>query len=207
MDNIKWQVSGNYIETCSCDFLCPCITSNLAKQPSKGHCDAALVYHIERGRYGSVTLDDLSFAVILHAPGVMMEGNMSVGVITDERASAEQQEALVAIASGQAGGPMAGLGPLVSTFLGSEARAFQYQINGLSQSVSIPGALDQAVEGVPSAGDPSQPLYIENTVHPTNPRLALAQATRSHVSIFGYEWNDTSGTNNGHFAPFNWKSN
>jgi hypothetical protein len=102
---------------------------------------------------------------------------------------------------------MAALGPLVSTFLGSEARSFQYQINGLSQSVSIPGMLDQAVEGVPSAGDPSQPLYIENTVHPTNSRLALANAKRSHVAAFGLEWNDSTGTNNGHFAPFNWRSN
>jgi hypothetical protein len=206
MDKNKWQISGNYMETCNCDFLCPCITSNLGAQPSKGHCDAALVYHIDRGRYGNVKLDDLNFAVILHVPGIMAEGNMSVGVITDERASAQQQEALVAIASGQAGGPMAGLGPLVSTFLGVETRSFNYQINGLSQSVSIPDFVDQAIEGVPSAVDQGQPLYIENTVHPTNSRLALARATRSHVNVFGLEWNDTSGTNNGHFAPFNWQS-
>src|SRR5690554_6568399 len=104
MDKVNWQVSGNYIETCNCDYLCPCITSNLTAQPSKGHCDAALFYHIDRGHYGNVQLDDLNFAVILHAPGVMAEGNLSVGVITDERSSPEQQEALVAIASGQAGG-------------------------------------------------------------------------------------------------------
>lgn len=206
MSNVQWQVSGNYIETCNCDFLCPCITSNLAAQPSKGHCDAALVYHIERGHYGSIKLDDLNFAVILHSPSVMMEGNMSVGVITDERANAEQQEALAGIASGQAGGPMAGLGPLVGTFLGSEARAFRFDINGLNQSVSIDGVLDQAIEGVPSAGDPNQPLYIENTAHPTNSRLALARAKNSRVSVFGLSWSDNSGGNNGHFAPFNWKS-
>lgn len=206
MDNVNWQVSGNYIETCNCDYLCPCITSNLTAQPSKGHCDAALVYHIDRGHYGNVQLDDLNFAVILHAPGVMAEGNLSVGVITDERSSPEQQEALVAIASGQAGGPMANLGPLVSTFLGVEARAFNYEINGLNQSISIPDMVDQAVEAVPSAVDPSQPLYIDNTVHPTNSRLALAKAARSHVSAFGLDWQDTSGTNNGHIASFDWRS-
>jgi hypothetical protein len=201
----KWQISGNYLETCSCDFLCPCITANLAAQPSKGHCDAALVYHIERGTYDGVKLDDLSFAVLLHSPGVMAEGNISIGVITDERASDEQQAALVTIASGQAGGPMAALGPLVDTFLGAEAKPFHYDINGMSHAVSIPGVLDQACEGVPSAVSPSEPLYIENTVHPTNSRLALAKATRSHLHAFGIDWDDTSGTNNGHFAPFNWQ--
>ncbi len=100
MDKPKWRISGNYLETCNCDFLCPCITSNLAGQPTKGNCIAALVYHIDRGTYGEVKLDDLSFAVLLYSPGVMVEGNMSVGVITDEGASADQQAVLVAIASG-----------------------------------------------------------------------------------------------------------
>jgi hypothetical protein len=206
MENGKWHIRGNYIETCNCDFVCPCLTSNLAQKPSKGYCDAALVYHIEHGHFGNVSLVGLSFAVIIHAPGVMMEGNMSVGVITDERASAEQRDALVAIASGQAGGPMAGLAPLVSTFLGAESGSFHYQINGLSQAVSITGMVDQAIEAVPNAADPTQPLYIDNTVHPTNARLALANAKHSHITALGQEWHDTSGKNNGHFASFDWRS-
>jgi len=205
MEQTKWRVSGNYMETCNCDFLCPCITSNLAGQPSKGDCIAALVYHIDQGMYGNVKLDGLNFAVLIHSPGVMGAGNMSVGVITDERASAEQQAALVAIASGQGGGPMAALGPLVGTFLGAEAKPFQIKTQGMLHSVSIPGVLDEACEGLPSAINPQEPLYIENTVHPTNSRLALAKATRSHLHAFGIDWDDSSGTNNGHFAPFKWQ--
>jgi len=205
MEQTKWRVNGNYFETCSCDFLCPCITSNLAAEPTKEYCTAALVYHIEHGNYGNVKLDDLSFAVLLHSPGAMGAGNMSVGVITDERASAEQQAALVAIGSGQGGGPMAALGPLVGTFLGAEAKPFHYQNQGMSRAVTIAGVLDEACEGVPSAINPQEPLYIENTLHPSNSRLALAKATRSHLHAFGINWDDTSGSNNGHFAPFIWQ--
>jgi hypothetical protein len=61
-------------------------------------------------------LDGLCFAVLAHTPGAMGLGNWTVGVIVDERASAEQREALTAIASGQGGGPMAALGPLISRF-------------------------------------------------------------------------------------------
>lgn len=40
------------------------------------------------------------------------------------------------------------------------------------------------------------------TGHPANNRLALAKATRSHVHVFGVEWDHTSGAKNGHLAPF-----
>jgi hypothetical protein len=206
MAGINWHVNGNYMETCNCNYVCPCIVTNLAGSPSKGHCEAALFFHIDHGHYANTTLDDLNFVVILYAPGVMAEGNMSVGVIVDERASDEQQEAIVTIASGQAGGPMAGLAPLVTTFLGVERGSFQYEVTGMHHSVTVPGMLEQACEGVPSLGNPDEPLFIDNTAHPASPRLILAKATRSQVSVFERNWSDNSGSNNGHYAPFNWRS-
>jgi hypothetical protein len=200
-----WQVSGRYFETCSCDFLCPCITSGLTDMPSKGSCTAALAFQIERGHHGGTSLDDLRFVVVLRTPAEMVKGNWSVGVITDERANLEQQQALVGIASGQAGGPMAALGPLVGTFLGVESGPITFSQNDGRWSLSIPGKVDQELDALPGA-KPDEPLYIDNTVHPANSRLALAKATRSHVHAFGLDWDDDSGQNNGHFAPFSWQS-
>jgi hypothetical protein len=206
MATTSWQLSGDYFETCSCDYLCPCLPTNLAGQPTKGHCNFAMVFHIEQGHYGDQTLDGLNFAVVGHTPAVMSQGNWSVGLILDERANAAQQQALTTIASGQAGGPMAPLGPLIGTFLGTMTHAIQFQKNGLQRSVSIPGVLEQAVTGVSSAANPSEPMYLDNTLHPANTRLALAQATASHLHAFGLDWDDISGQNNGHFAPFQWRS-
>jgi hypothetical protein len=201
-----WQVSGQYFETCSCDFLCPCITSGLTDMPSKGSCTAALAFQIERGHHGSTSLDDLRFVVVLRTPEKMAKGNWSVGVITDERADLAQQQALVGIASGQAGGPMAALGPLVGTFLGAESGPIMFTQTGGKWSLSIPGKVEQALQGLPGA-NPDEPLCIDNTVHPANSRLALAKATGSHVHAFGLDWDDDSGQNNGHFASFSWRSN
>jgi hypothetical protein len=206
MATTSWQLSGDYFETCSCDYVCPCLTTHMAAQPTKGYCNAALVFHIEQGRYGNVVLDGLNFAVVLHTPSVMSQGNWSVGVILDESANPDQQQALTAIASGQAGGPMAPLGPLIGTFLGTMTQPIQFQKNGLQRSVAIPGILDQAVEGVKGAANPNEPLYIDNTPHPANARLALARATHSRLHAFGIDWDETSGQNNGHFAPFHWQS-
>ncbi len=207
MANSTWQVNGQYFETCNCDYLCPCMPTNLTGKHTYGDCNFAMVFHIDQRRYGNMTLDGLNFAVLAHAPGPSMsDGNISVGLITDERATAEQQQALVQIGSGQGGGPMAALGPLVSKMLGVEAKPIHFEKKAMSCSVSIPGVLDQAVEGVPSAVKEGEPLYVDNTVHPANARLALAKATRSHLHAFGLNWDDTSGKNNGHFAPFNWQA-
>lgn len=206
MSTVEWQLSGEYFETCTCDYVCPCVPTNLAAAPTEGHCIFAFAFQTERGRYGPVSLDGIAFAVIGRTPGVMADGNWSVGLIVDERASAEQRDAIAAIASGQAGGPMAALGPLVGTFLGIEARPIRFEKDGLRRGVEIPGVLDQAVEGVASAVRSGEPLYVDNTLHPANARLALARATRSHVHAFGLDWDDTSGRNNGHFAPFSWRN-
>ncbi len=200
-----WQVSGEYFETCNCDFICPCIGTNMLAQPSKGDCTFAMVYHVERGQYGGERLDGLSFVVVGNTPGAMANGNWSVGVIVDERATQTQRDALAAIASGKGGGPMASLGSLVTKFLGVEARPITFQKDGLGRSVSVPGLLDEAIEAVPSAVTKGEPIYLDNTAHPANPRIALAHATRSHLHGLGLNWDDTSGQNNGHFAPFDWR--
>lgn len=205
MANVAWQISGEYFEACSCDFVCPCPTSGLAARPTQGFCDAGLVFTIGRGRYGATTLDGLSFAVLLHTPGPMIDGNWTVGVVTDDRASAPQREALTAIASGQGGGPMGALGPLVGRFGGAEAKSIRIEKDGMRRSVSIPGVLDIAIEGVAGA-NAGEPIYLDNVGHPAATRLALAKASRGHMHGFGIDWDDTSGRNNGHFAPFSWSS-
>jgi hypothetical protein len=177
----------------------------LAAPPTKGHCNAGLVFHVDRGEYGSTRLDGLNFAVLLHTPGPMGAGNWTVGVILDERASPPQREALTAIASGQGGGPMAALGPLVGRFGGSEAKPIRIETSGMRRSVSIPGVLDIAIEGVAGANQ-GEPIYFDNVGHPAATRLALAKASRSHMHGFGIDWDETSGRNNGHFAPFTWSS-
>ncbi|HET7343787.1 MAG TPA: DUF1326 domain-containing protein [Methylomirabilota bacterium] len=205
MANPKWQISGDYFEACSCDSVCPCPTSGLTAPPTKGFCDAGLVFHVERGRYGSTKLDGLSFAVLLHTPGPMAQGDWTVGLVVDERASKEQREALTTIGSGQGGGPMAALAPLISRFGGVEAKPIRIERKGMHRAVSIPGVLDLAVDGIAGAKS-AEPIYLDNVGHPAASRLALAKATRSHMHGFGIDWDDTSGRNNGHFAPFSWKS-
>jgi len=164
----------------------------------------AIAFRVDQGQFGNVSLDGLGFVVVAQTPGVMGEGNWTVGLIVDERATSEQADALTAIASGQAGGPMAGLAPLIGTFAGVERKPIEFTVEGMSRSISVPDLLDQAAEGVPSPVAEGEPLYIDNTLHPVNSRLALATAPRSHIHAFGIDWDATGGKTNAHYASFAW---
>ncbi len=199
-----WKIKGQYFETCNCDFVCPCIGSNLTALPTEGDCKAAITMKIDKGEKDGVNLDGLTFIVLMHAPKAMIEGDITIGLIVDEDANDEQTEAIAAIATGGDGGPMAGLAPLVSKMAGIEKCSIQFEHNGMSYSVKAGNFIDQAVEAVMSASVEGEPVYFDNTIHPVNKRLALAKATRSKFHAFGIDWDDTSGTRNGHFAPFAW---
>src|SRR5687767_15397887 len=112
----SWKVSGQYYETCNCDFICPCVPAQLTIRPSKGSCTFAMAFQIERGQFGTVSLDGLGFIVLGLTPEAMGKGNWSVGLLADDRASGEQRDAITAIASGAAGGPMAALSGLIGKF-------------------------------------------------------------------------------------------
>ena len=90
----SWHVRGRYYETCNCDFVCPCVPWQLAVKPTKGSCIFAMAFQIEEGRYGAVGLDGLGFILVGSTPAEMGKGNWSVGVIVDERASADQRDAI-----------------------------------------------------------------------------------------------------------------
>src|SRR5882672_4021807 len=154
----QWKVSGQYYETCSCDFVCPCLPGQMAVSPTKGSCTFAMAFKIDKGSYGTVSLNGLGFIVLGYTPEAMGKGNWSVGLLTDERASTEQREAMTAIASGAAGGPMAALSGLIGKFLGVESAPISFERSGLKWSVKAARLVDMAAQGAmgvnPAATEP-----------------------------------------------------
>jgi len=179
----------------------------MAVRPSKEWCTSAMAFEIERGTYEAVSLDGLGFIVLGHTPGATAKGNWSVGRVTDERASAGQREAITAIASGAAGGPMAALSGLIGTFLGVQPAPIHFDRGGAKWSVKASDFVDMAAEGVKGLNpDATEPMHLDNTGRPAADRFALARAANSRVHALGLEWEDASGQNNGQYAPFSWRS-
>lgn len=202
-----WQVSGDYYETCSCDFVCPCVPGGMAVKPTKESCTFAMAFKVDRGNYGTVSLDGLGFILLGFTPQEMGKGNWSVGLITDDRASAEQRDAIAAIAGGAAGGPMAALSGLIGKFLGVQSAPIRFERSGGKWSITASDLVDMAAEGAKGLNpDAAEPMHLENTGHPAADRFALARATRSHVHALGLQWDEVGGGNNGQYAPFAWRS-
>ncbi len=126
----NWQLSGDYFENCNCSVVCPCLISPappLTSRPTEGVCDVALAFHVDKGSYGTVALDGLNLALIAHTPGPMADGNWTIAIYIDERATDEQAAALGAVFGGAEGGPMAAFAPLIATNLGVKKVSITYR--------------------------------------------------------------------------------
>ncbi len=203
----KWQLSGDYFELCNCDVVCPCLFSPgapLTTRPSQGVCDIVLVFHIDKGKYGKVSLDGLNVAMAAHAPGPMGEGNWTLAVYIDERADDQQASALGAIFGGAEGGPMAAFAPLIGKQLGVKKAAIKYAIKGKTRSAEISGIMRMAVEPLGSMHSTGEIWAAIG--HPVAPdKLALAFGSKgSTFADHGMRW-DNSGKN-GLYAPIHWSN-
>jgi hypothetical protein len=119
----------------------------------------------------------------------------------DDRASDEQMEKLVGVFSGQLGGPMEALGPLVGEMLGVERASFEVNEDGLVHSVKIGDAIDFEVKDiVPFGVETGEPAKLVGVFHPASSELTAAEATHSRINAFGIEYEGKTGLS----APFAW---
>src|SRR5689334_20756179 len=144
---MAWKIEGTYFETCSCELVCPC-TASLALGASYDRCKVTLVFHVQTGEVDGTDVGGLTVAALADTPKVMTDGDWKLGVFIDSAASDEQAEKLGAVFSGQLGGPMAALGPLVGESLGVERAPIEVREDGLKHSVKIGDAVDFEIEDV-----------------------------------------------------------
>jgi len=206
-EQVQWHLSGDYFENCNCSVVCPCLVSTVAPltaRPTEGYCNVPLIFHLASGRYGDIALDGLNVFVILHAPGVMADGGWSVATYIDQRANDAQTEALAAIFSGAAGGPMAAFTPLIAKSLGVSKVPITFRIDGKTRFAEIPGILHMSV-------DPLQTLHpsgemCANLGHPVSPdRMVLAVGAPGNTfTDQGMRW-DNSGKQ-GLYASIRWSN-
>lgn len=143
----NWSIKGTYVEACNCETVCPCI---FFSPPTDDSCTVMLGWHIDQGEFEGTSLDDLNAALLVHSPGNMKDGNWKVALYVDERADETQREALMGIFSGQAGGHIANLAPLIGEVLGARPVAISLDTSAGNFSLSVDGlgsAEAQALEG------------------------------------------------------------
>jgi hypothetical protein len=190
---MSWSLKGKYVETCSCDLICPC-NASLTHGAVYDYCRVVLAFD-------GTDVSGLKIAAIADTPKVMTDGNWKIGVFVDANASDEQADKLVAVFSGQKGGPMAGVVPLIGEMLGVEKAPIEIRHDGLSHSVRIGDAVDFEIEDiVPFGVETGEPVKLTGMFHPAGSTFNVAEAKRSKISAFGIEYEGKTGLSSAEFA-------
>ncbi len=158
----RWMLKGQVLGGCSCDWGCPC---NFNARPTQGFCDGGYVWHVSEGRFRSIKLDDLSFALVGHSPGPLHEGNVTWQPLIEERADSTQREATLALLSGREGGPWAILGAVAVKTLDPIFARFSLTLDGLNSKVEIGRILRLELDKIrnPVTGKPEELRLIKPT--------------------------------------------
>jgi hypothetical protein len=103
MAGIDWHIRALEINTCNCDWGCPC---QFWARPTHGSCDALEAIEIERGHFGATPLDGVRYAQVYHFDGPIHEGDGWRCLILDARATPAQHAAITALTNGTQGHPV-----------------------------------------------------------------------------------------------------
>ena len=197
---MSWNLDGSYFETCSCELVCPC-TASLANGATYDRCKVVLVFRVKSGQVEGTDVGGLTVAAVADTPKVMTDGNWRLGVVIDEAASDEQAEKLGAVFSGELGGPMESLGPLVGENLGVMRAPIEVNEDGLAHSIRIGDEVDFEIEDiVPFGVETGKPAKITGIFHPTGSELTVSRATRSSINAFGIQYEAKSGFSNSEYS-------
>ena len=197
---MSWNVKGSYVETCSCELMCPCNLS-LDHGATYDYCRVILVFNIREGSVEGTDVGGCKVALIADTPKVMTEGNWRVGVFIDDAATEDQFQRLVQVFSGQLGGPMTGLAPLIGEMLGIERAAILVEEDGLRHSVRVGGMIDFEIEDiVPFGIETGEPVRFSGMFHPVGSDLTMAEAKRSRINAFGIEYEGKTGLSKSDFS-------
>ncbi len=134
----KWQIETEYIQSCNCDYGCPC---NFNALPTTGSCEAFVAYHVKKGHFGNTKLDDVVFAWGLWWPKAIHMGNGRGKLYIDKKATKEQIHAIEQITSGKFGGGVFAIFP--STFvetLPTEITDIEFHYDPYDAHFSVKGA-------------------------------------------------------------------
>ena len=198
---MTWSLTGSYAETCSCELMCPCNLS-FDHGATYDFCRATLAFSVREGQVDGTDVAGRKVVVIADTPKVMTDGGWRVGVYIDDGADDAQFDALLQVFSGQLGGPMAALAPLIGEMLGVERASIDMSDDGLRHSVRVGDTIEFEIEDiVPFGKTDGRPVRFDGMFHPAAPDLTMAEARHSRINAFGIQYEGKTGVSH---AAFSW---
>lgn len=201
---MAYQLEGRLLEVCDCNVLCPCW---IGEDPDNGTCDAVVAWHIDRGTADGVDVSDLTVSALTFIPGNILQGNWKALLYVDDKATSEQQEALLNVFTGKLGGPVADLAQLIGEVVAVERAPITFTVEEGKGSLRVGSGMAPVVEADMASyvGATEKPTTLQETVFSTIPGSPayVSKATRYRRNSSDYGLRDIDLENHnaiqGHF--------
>jgi hypothetical protein len=175
---VGYDIEGSLLEVCTCDVLCPCW---IGEDPDNGDCESVVAYHFDRGTIRGVDVSGLTVASAVYIPGNVLAGNWKQVLFVDDDASDEQHEAIVAMMTGELGGPMADLAGLVGERLAIERAPISHTITDGAGSLRVGDFITADMH--PYTGPDGSTTTLQNSIFSTVPGSPAYVAVADHQKI------------------------
>ena len=193
---MAYQLEGRMLEVCTCKAVCPCW---VGEDPDGGTCDGVIAWHIDRGTIDGADVSGLTLGLLAHIPGNVLKGNWRAVVYVDDKATSQQEEALLNVWTGKLGGPVADLVQLVGEVVGVERAAITFTVEKGRGTVKIGDSIEaemvplQGATGATTLNDsafssiPGSPAYVGKApkYRASSPALGLNINLTDHNSVQG----------------------
>ncbi len=186
----KWRIRGEWQDSCSCAIGCPCTFDQI---PTEGYCQGLLAYHIEKGNFGDLSLDNLNMVSVgKYGQGRLLAGHWVIGFVFDAKANDAQREALRKIFMGEVGGRFGALAPLIAKVVGIEYAPIEWHHQGHSWGIKI-GKNTETKSGVYKGLDTPEGEEVQVLNAPVAEGgiaipITMGQTFASKIKLFSFEF-------------------
>ena len=161
---MAYHLEGRLLEVCNCRVLCPCW---IGEDPDFGTCDTIVSWHFDKGTIDGVDVAGLTLAAVAHVPGNILAGNWRAAIFVDDKATKQQEDALLKVYTGQAGGPVADLAALIGEVVSVERAPIVFTVQGGRGTLQI--GSDYFAELEPYVSASGKTTTLTDTVFSTVP--------------------------------------
>jgi hypothetical protein len=175
---MAYKVEGRLLEVCTCNVLCPCW---VGEDPDMGYCDGTLAWHVDKGKVNGTDVAGRTIVILCHIPGNILKGNWRVIVYVDDKATAEQKDALLNVWTGKLGGPIADLAKLVGEVVGVEQVPITFEVKGVDGTLTVGKAIDASL--TPFQGATGKHSALHDTIFTTIPGSPAYVGKASHYIV------------------------
>jgi hypothetical protein len=149
-----------------------------------------VAYHFDRGSVQGIDVSGMTVVSTVHIPGNVLAGNWKQVLLIDDKADDQQYDALVAMVTGELGGPFADLAQLVGERVAIERAPISHEITDGAGTLRVGDMITAKMH--PYTGPDGSTTTLQNSIFSTVPGSPAYVGVADHQKIdipqYGLTW-------------------